>query len=282
MKTNGLLLKNLLYQVRSKLNEDKSEAELKRILKKDYVSFVNDLGDFIKDPKFVDAIKSLSSNIPVKTSNIDVACKDLKPSQNEVVLANSLSYPMKDPSGVDAALSGGPVSPGGRLVVTGGDGKFIIDGHHRWSQVYCINPEAKIKCKDLPDIKNPMKALKATQLGIGAELGTIPKAEGGGVNLFEIGENQLKKYVIENIQDSVIEVFKKHDKGNNAESVADYIWDNVKKLQVDNTPVDDAPVRNVMPQTDDAPQWVDNTFNVEKIPEIVIDRLKQLVKYNNK
>ena len=282
MNIKSVSLKKIANEVRGKINEADAQEELKKILKKDYVSFVNDLGTNIADEKFVNAIKSLADKAPVKTTNVDIKCSDLRPSQSEVVLDNSLSYPMKDATGVDQALSGGPVAPGGRLVVTGGGGKFIIDGHHRWSQVYCMNPDAVIKCKDLPDIKNPMMSLKATQLGIGAQLGRIPTAEGGGVNLFTIGENQLKEYVISNIKDDVVEVFKKHEKGNSKEEIAEYIWGNVQKLQSDNTPVDNAPERPVMPQTDDAPEWVDNTFNVEKLPESVVRRLKKLMTHNKK
>jgi len=274
------LLKGLVKEVKTKLNEDEAQEELKKILKKDYVSFVKELGDNIKDPKFVDAIKSLSSDAPVKTSGLSPACTDLQPTQNEVVMDKSLSFPLKDPASAEAYLKGGVVAPAGKSIVTGGGGKFVIDGHHRWSQVFCLNPDAKIKAVDLTDIKKPLEALKATQIGIAAQTGTVPTAAGGGVNLFQVGESELKKYVIDNIKEPVVEVFKKYGKGDTPEAIADYIWGNVQTLKTKSPPVAGAPKRDVMPQTDDAPAWVDNTFNVEKIPETVVRRLKELMKYN--
>ncbi len=275
-------LKKIVNEVKIKINEDEAQEELKSLLKKDYPTFVKELGDNIKDPKFVAAIKSLSSDMPVNTTAITPVCTDLQPTQNEVVMDKSLSYPLKDAASAEACLKGGIVAPAGRSIVTGGGGKFVIDGHHRWSQVFCLNPDAKMKAIDLTDIKKPLEALKATQIGIAAQTGTVPTAAGGGVNLFQVGESELKKYVIDNITEPVIEVFKKYEKGDTPESIADYIWGNVETLKKTSPPVSGAPKRDVMPQTDDAPEWVDNTFNVEKLPESVVRRLKELMKYNKK
>ena len=62
-------LKGLLNEVKVKLNEDEAQEELKSILKKDYKAFVGELGDNVKDPKFIDAIKSLSDTAPVKVTS---------------------------------------------------------------------------------------------------------------------------------------------------------------------------------------------------------------------
>ena len=48
-------LRRLVDEVRKKMNED-AENDLKDILKKDYSTFVKELGDNINDPKFLDAI----------------------------------------------------------------------------------------------------------------------------------------------------------------------------------------------------------------------------------
>ena len=276
------MLKSILNEIKLKLNEEGAEDELKTILKKDYATFVKELGDNINDPKFLEAIKSLSDSAPIKTSGMSPAVTDLQPTQNEVVMDKSLSYPLKDPASAELYLKGGVVAPAGKSIITGGGGKFVIDGHHRWSQVYCINPDAKIKALDLTDIKKPLEALKATQIGIAAQTGAVPTAAGGGINLFACGEGELKKYVTDNIKESVIEVFKKYKKGDTPEEIADYIWGNVQELRKSSPPVAGAPTRDVMPQTDDAPQWADNTFNVEKLPEGLFDRFKELVIYNNR
>lgn len=272
-----LSLKQILKEVKCLIKEDETQEELKRILKKDYEAFVRDLGNNISDPKFLNAVKSLASKSPVRTTNISPVCTKLKPTQKEVVMDKSLSYPLKDPTSCEVFLKGGVITVNKRPIVTGGSGKFIIDGHHRWSQLYCINPDAKIKALDLSDIRNPFEALKATQIGIGAELGEIPTAEGGGVNLFTVTEDVLKKYVTDRIQDRVVDVFAKYNKGGTPEEIASYIWGNVQKMQKENEPVTNAPERQLMPQTDDAPNWKDKASNTEKLPESVGIKLKDLL-----
>lgn len=269
-------LKELLLK-----EDEESEKELKNILKSDYTTFVSKLGDNVKDPKFLDAIKSLSKENKINTTDISPAVQDLRPTQNEVVLDKSLSYGLKDATTIDSFLKGGVVAVAGKSIVTAGGGKYVIDGHHRWSQLFCFNPNAKIKALDLTDIKNPMEALKATQLGIAAQIGKVPTAQGGGINLFTINESTLKKYVVDNITEPVVEVFKKYKKGNTPDEIANYIWENVQLLQSDAKPVAGAPSREVMPQTDDAPKFTDTTVNTEKLPEIT-QRMKKVISVNKK
>lgn len=261
------------------LNEDDARDELKKILKKDYITFVKELGDNIDDPKFLSAIKSLSSQSPVRTSKMSPSCLKLKPTQNEVVLHKSLSYPLKQATTCNTYLRGGIITVDNRPIVTGGGGQFIIDGHHRWSQLYCINPNTKIRSLDLTDVTNPIEALKATQLGIGAELGEIPSAEGGGINLFTIDKETLNKFVKDTIQDDVIEIFNKYGKGSNADEISEYIFGNIERMKDENEPVSNAPSREFMPQTDDAPNWKNSATNTEKIPESVGIKLKHLLAY---
>jgi hypothetical protein len=101
----------------------------------------------------------------------------------------------------------------------------------------------------------PTDFLKITQAAIAVDLGEVPTAPGGGVNLFTISEDVLKKYVIENITDPVVDVFKKYKKGNSKEEIANYIWKNVQILNKTSKPVPGATEREVMPQTDDATNW---------------------------
>jgi hypothetical protein len=248
------------------LKEDEADDELKSLLRKDYNSFVKELGDNVKDPKFITAIRSLSEKLPIQAKQIQPVVKVLRPTQNEIILDKSLSYPLQDPMSVKTALSGGVVAVAGKSIVTAGGGRFVIDGHHRWSQIYCINPDAKIKALDLP-ITDPIKALKATQVGIAGQIGKIPKSTGGGVNLFTINEDALKKYVVDTITDQVVQVFKKFNKGGTPEAIANYIWGNVQRLKKDSKPVQGAPRRDVMPQTDDAPKFTDTTPRTDKMPE---------------
>ena len=248
------------------LKEDEADDKLKSLLRKDYNTFVKELGDNIKDPKFISAIQTLSEKLPIQAKQIQPVVSVLKPTQNEILLDKSLSYPLQDPMTAKSYLSGGVVAVAGKSIVTAGGGKFVIDGHHRWSQVYCINPDAKIKALDLP-ITDPIKALKATQIGIAAQIKKIPKSTGGGVNLFTINEVALKKYVVDTITDQVVQVFKLAGKGDTPDAIADYIWDNVQLLKKNSKPVQGAPKRDLMPQTDDAPKFTDTTPRTDKMPK---------------
>jgi hypothetical protein len=248
------------------LKEDEADDKLKSLLRKDYNTFVKELGDNIKDPKFISAIQTLSEKLPIQAKQIQPVVSVLKPTQNEILLDKSLSYPLQDPMTAKSHLSGGVVAVAGKSIVTAGGGKFVIDGHHRWSQVYCINPDAKIKALDLP-ITDPIKALKATQIGIAAQIKKVPKSTGGGVNLFTINEVSLKKYVVDTITDQVVQVFKLLGKGDTPDVIADYIWDNVQLLKKNSKPVQGAPKRDLMPQTDDAPKFTDTTPRTDKMPK---------------
>ena len=263
-----------LREAESDESTPEAEKELKDILKLNYPAFVKELGDNINDPKFRQAIKAIANKHPIsEPSKISPKVTDLKPTQNEIDVDKSLKFPLTDASSAESCLKGGNVSIAGKSIVTGGGGKFIIDGHHRWSQLYCINPDASITAIDI-DISNPMDGLKATQLGIAGDIGKVPTATVQGENLLKIGEKELKNYVIETITPEVLEVFKKAGKGDNAEAISEYIWKNVQQMQQNNQPVSGAPERGIMPQTDDAENWTGDAPKVDAIKEI--KRLQKL------
>ena len=257
-----------------RIKEDEYQ-DLKDLLKMDYSLFVKELGNNIKDPKFINAIKSLSDQYPLNFKTVNPVVGELKPSQNEIDVNKSLKFPLTNADSARICLKGGVIAVAGKRIITGGGGKFIIDGHHRWSQVCALNPEAKIAAIDLSDIKDPMKALKATQLGIAADLGKIDTAEVEGDNLLKMSKDTLINYVVKTITPNVLEEFKKAGKGDSPEAVGQFIWTNVDKMQKDNQPVSGAPERGIMPQTDDATNWQNLAPNVSKIKE-EIARLQKL------
>lgn len=283
-----------------RIKEDE-EQDLKALLKMDYSLFVKELGDNVKDPKFINAIKSLSNKYPLNFRTVNPVVGKLLPTQNEIDVDKSLKFPLTNPESAEKCLRGGLIAVAGKRIVTGGGGKFIIDGHHRWSQVCALNPEAKIAAIDLSDIKDPMKALKATQLGIAADLGKVPVAKVEGQNLLKISEKALIDYVVKTITPEVVTVFIKSGKLDKSATqgqgiameeiaskqkmqqkitkikytIARYIWKNIERMQANNQPVAGAPERGIMPQTDDATQWQDLAPNVAAVKE-EISRLKKL------
>jgi len=253
----------LLKEFRQRLNEDETTDKLSSVLKTSgYEQFVAKLGDAAEDSK-VQAVLAAgtddgnSADEKIALNDAAVAVTDLKPTQNEIALDKSLKFPLTDPASAAACLKGGTVAIAGKRIVTA-EQKYIIDGHHRWSQLYAMNKDAKIASTDMTakDIKNPIDFLKLTQIAIAADLGKVPtQTAKGSINLITISEKELKSYVIETITDPVIEQFKKYKNIDTKESIADYIWDNVKSMQSTSVPVPGAPKRDFMPQTDDATNW---------------------------
>jgi len=239
-----------------------TDEELKNLLGWQYVEFVKILGENIKDEKFKKSLRRIGEKTTVKTSLIGKKAIDMIPTQSEIDVDKSLKRPLQSPDDVRKYFTEKtPIKLSGNSVVTCNNGNYIIDGHHRWSQVYIINPQAELSCLDLTDLKTPFDGLKASQLGIAADLGEVPTKPVKGTNLITISESELKEYVNKHITEDVINVLKEFG----VTKPAEFIWNNTKLMQQKNKPVLNAPVRDFMPQTDDAKNWQDYVPNVSKI-----------------
>lgn len=248
------------------------DQKVKSILKEAYPIFMRSLGENIKDHKFRDAIRSLASHKKVNFKKLAVPVMILLPTQNEIDVDKSLKYTLTNVASAKAFLEcSEPIKIMGLSIVTSAYGKYVIDGHHRWSQVMSINPDCEMAAIDLTDVKDPMNALKSTQLGIAAgkdkngnEISSIPVSVVKGRNLLKICEEDLKAYVVKTLTDDVLDVFNKFDPSLSCkEEVAQYIWENVQSMQENNQPVTGAPNRGLMPQTDLVVNWKDNAVNVD-------------------
>jgi hypothetical protein len=256
-------LKSILKESRIRLREDETTDTLKNTLtSSSYETFVTQLGDAVKDSKVKAVLAAgeedgvpADEKITLTDGDIDVTA--LRPTQNEIALDKSLTYPLTDVKSAESCLKGGTVAIAGKRIITA-EGSYIVDGHHRWSQLYAMNKDAKIAVTDMVsrDLKNPLDFLKITQVAIAADLGKVPtQTAKGSINLITISEDQLKKFVIDTIKDPVLDVFKKYNKATTKEEAADYIWTNVQSMQKTSKPVAGAPKRDFMPQTDDAKNW---------------------------
>jgi len=261
----SIKLKTLLSQVIREINE--AEAAPKKYVKKlramlgqDYKTFVAQLKSALKDSKFRAALDLIGDQFDsVKFTNATPKVTDLKPTQNEVVLSNSLDYPLTDVASAKKYLDGGTVTVKGPIV-TCNTGNYVIDGHHRWSQLFCVNPDAKITAIDMGNITDPVNALKSAQIGVAIDKGKIQTAAGGGQNLFTIGESEFKKYCETKITDPVIQVFVDH--GIAEDKISSYLWKNVLTLRKTSKPISGATERPLMPQTE--PSTLDASPVVER------------------
>jgi len=141
--------------------------------------------------------------------------KDLTPTQKDIDLDKSLGDQMTNkwkPPATETALGTGKImmpSPGGAIPVLVFDNKYILDGHHRWSQVMMTNPEGVMATWNMSSpafgsgLEGAQRALKATQLAIAALAGKVVTKD-TKTNLLSVDEEYIKKYVHKYIQPAAL------------------------------------------------------------------------------
>jgi len=159
-----------------------------------YAAFVDYLAGAVSDPKVKALLTSglfdgEEKDDAVQVDEIDIPVTQLVPTQSEIGLADSLGWASENnPDGAAKLASAPPgtvADVGGRIITA--DGRFIVDGHHRWSQVYLLNPTAKIPAYNLVAPDSPIPGMSATssgqdflkmsQIAIAAVDGTVPRAK---------------------------------------------------------------------------------------------------------
>jgi len=267
-------LKNIL----SEADNQEYQAKLQKIFKQNYAGFVSALGKFASDPKFRQFVIDTDTE-KTKVALVSIPVTKLIPTQNEIDVDKSLMFPLTKAQAAAYALKGGAIKIAAPIIVF--NNKYIVDGHHRWSQLYAMNKDAKIVAYNMVnnDIKSPMDALKATQLAIlGAGATKIPSNTVQGQNLLRMDEASLKEYVIKTVIDPVVAVFQKMRQLDSKEAIADYIWNNVSEMQKTSQPVSGAPGRGIMPQADAVPGGLPKTIATlqQGIPQV--SEMRKLIK----
>lgn len=245
--------------------EDAEEAKevLDKLKDSDYEQFVTILNSDGKSKAFLDYLKQHyelgdDSIKTIKKSGAGVAkakCSQLTPTQQNISLSKSLGMIKSSPAWAKKIIET-PIDAFDTPTVTYA-GKYIIDGHHRWSKAYALNGgDSSIKVLNFPAIEGVTweDMLKAVQLAI---VSTNPSAslinDVGNDNMLTTDKETIYKYVIDNISDEVVDTLKANGRGDTKEAAAQKITDNVIGMQQNQTsqPVDGAPQRQYMPQMDD-------------------------------
>ena len=238
------------------------EEELKTILKGSYTNFLTNLGKHMHDPKFIETIKLLSKRKKIAYKTLEVPVTQLIPTQNEIDIHKSIYNPLNDPFLTELYLrtKKGIVAVDSKRIVTCGNGKYIIDGHHRWSQLLALNPQASILALDFYELEDPFQALEYTQIGVFMSIGYMPTATVTGPNLLIVNENILKNYIYQNLKNSAIQIFFKYQPHlRNIYDITEFIFQNLEIIRHKNTPIPNSLPRRIMPQTDEIEQkWFDN------------------------
>jgi len=211
------------------------------------------LEDVVNDPKLYALLAEGFgdgdlANVKMSNSPVALAVTQLLPSQSEIGLDNSLSYPLKQDC--SHLFTGKPIQIVAPIITY--RKTFVIDGHHRWSQLYMMNPNAKISAINFNYTEaSPYRALRNFQGAIAVANKEVPKQYSKVNNVYDMSESAIAEYVDEHITDvcwkSLVDVGVCEDR----DSAIDYIVDNALTLKADNPPFANAPDREYMPQTDE-------------------------------
>lgn len=229
-----------------------------------YDQFINKLNSIMGNDQQFEVLKEGLSKIDLSnavTQEGAVSVSQLIPTQSEIDASNSLIWFLNGKGSKDSPNEKNVVDSFNNLFASPTfnenppiifNGKYIIDGHHRWSQAYCANPENKIKVINFKFEGDPIDALKRFQLAIAVttDKEKLPYSEAKeGLSLYTMGKEDLVKYVASNMSNLCLEELKKR-----VTSVKDfntavaYIVNNCLKLKNNNKPIDGAPKRILMPQ----------------------------------
>ena len=179
---------------------DEAEAEdLEQSYKKDVPQFVSDLNKYVQDPKVQAILKGgLADGDPnddkLPYSRAKISIGNLKPTQNEIDFTKSIQHVLDDEFGSLRGILNGDANVGDPIVTYGDE--WIIDGHHRWSQVLAANPDAKMDALIIKPKSGvgPKDVLKAVHGAIAATIDKVPSSsvDKGSLNVLKAGDDQVK------------------------------------------------------------------------------------------
>lgn len=257
------------------LKDAPNYAEFVKILDKDVKSqaFVKYLQQHYKTGD--DTIQTVKA---AKASETVAKCTDLIPTQNNISLSKSLKM-IKDDVNWSLKIINTPKQAFKDPTIIYA-GKYIIDGHHRWSKAYALNGgECEIAVINFPAIEGVTVAdmLKATQLAIITTNPDAPLINGvGDDNMLSSSKEEVEKYVEPIISEEVVNALVEKGRGSNKEEVVDKIGDNiVNGMQKTSQPVSGASDREYMPQTDKA------EGSVDLMSKAIIDLTESVAKTKN-
>lgn len=243
---------------------DPSDIRLTGDVEKDFNTVVEmlrdtsyeDLGpaleDIVNDPKLYKLLSEGFGNgelaeVDMSSSTVAIPVTQLLPSQSEIGLDNSLSYPLKQDC---SNLFNSPVTIVSPIITY--RKTFIIDGHHRWSQLYMMNPSAKINAINFNyNEQSPYRALRNFQGAIAVAHKQVPKSFSKVNNVYDMSESEIESYIDSNMKDACWQSLVKQEVCEDRDSAIEYILGNIKELRNDNPPFANAPEREYMPQTNE-------------------------------
>lgn len=241
--------------------KDEFVRKFSKYIKGDYKSFVSVLKTLIKDEKVKNFLKygvdSHKNRNKFSVTITQARCSNLIPTQNEIAVDKSLDWVLQNPTIMQQYLSDNVIMVGNTPIVTFNN-KYIIDGHHRWSQVYCVNPDARLKVVNFSKDCDAFEMLKAAQLAIGLTTGEIITKAVESKDLLNISTSDLVHYINEKISEEVQRIF-----GTKKQAIR-ILVNNCLRLRKENYPISNAPDREYMPQMNEPNGNLKNVISVLK------------------
>ena len=247
----------------TKSNSERIEKLKKWLKNKKYSEYVKSLDKMLEDPK---AKVLLQDGFGGELGDIDfdfevklLPAKSLMPTQSEIDVKKSLEHALTNPKNIKDAFNSEEIVVNDSPIVTF-RGNYVIDGHHRWSEIAMVNPEGLMMCYDYDAPISPIQMLKAVQGAIAAVIADdkdaeLPKSEAKSQNIYdnEWDAKKVEKYINKTITDDVVaELCKYYEKCNEKKDVVKIIVDNIMTMKVDNPPIHNSQERDIMPQPDKA------------------------------
>ena len=222
------------------------------IRKSSYTKSIDFIDDIIKEPKLKFLLSlGFGGNFASLNLNINQAVlpvQTLVPTQSEIGLGESLDFIIGaaknfKPANIDVCFDDEKTGVIIKRPIVTFNHNFIVDGHHRWSQIYITNPNANVKVINITGQLTVIALLKAIQSTIGSNTGNLNLKKVQGKNIFKISDNSINKYIKNNITETALEHLDKYY----TEPVED-LYQNVLQLKY-NTPHVSSFDREYMPQT---------------------------------
>ena len=182
------------------------------------------------------------SDEEVSVQRTSAKAGNLIATQAEIGFDNSLADQMKNKynsTKTALGLEGTPIimpsadDPPPAILVW--NGKYILDGHHRWSQVAMTNPTGVVAIDNVtgPALDTEEEALKAMQLAIAAAAGKVVTKPFKGENLMNVSPQKVADYVLQNITDEVLNLLVQANKIESPDKqlAAEYYADNLNAIK---------------------------------------------------
>ena len=238
--------------------------QLEKWLKdKKYPDYVKTLNNMLQDPKskvlLEDGFGGELGDINFDFQPKLIRAASLIPTQAEIDVEKSLKHPLTKPENIKKDFSNKIVVNDTPIVTFRGN--YVIDGHHRWSEVAMLNPDGKMLCFDYDAEISPVQMLKAVQGAIAAVLAQrdekeeLPQSNIKSQNIYdnEWSAEKISKWISDTITDECVEeLMKYYPKMHSKDDVVKTLSDNVVSFKVNNPPVAQAQHRGDMPQPDKA------------------------------